>query len=45
MQVFWFIPTHGDSRYLGTADTRAARFEPLAIWDDLTLARSPRPEL
>ena len=20
MQVFWFIPTHGDTRYLGTAD-------------------------
>ncbi len=20
MQVFWFIPTHGDSRYLGTAE-------------------------
>ena len=20
MQIFWFIPTHGDSRYLGTAD-------------------------
>ena len=19
MQIFWFIPTHGDSRYLGTA--------------------------
>lgn len=25
MQVFWFIPTHGDSRYLGTAEgARAA---------------------
>lgn len=20
MQVFWFIPTHGDSRYLGTGE-------------------------
>src|SRR5881392_3405411 len=20
MQVFWFIPTHGDSRYLGTSE-------------------------
>ena len=20
MQVFWFIPTHGDGRYLGTAE-------------------------
>ncbi len=20
MQVFWFIPTHGDSRYLGTPE-------------------------
>ena len=19
MQIFWFIPTHGDSRYLGTS--------------------------
>lgn len=19
MNIFWFIPTHGDSRYLGTA--------------------------
>ena len=23
MQVFWFLPTHGDSRYLGT--TQGAR--------------------
>ena len=28
MQVFWFIPTHGDSRYLGTAQgARAATFD------------------
>ena len=20
MQVFWFLPTHGDSRYLGTSE-------------------------
>ena len=20
MQIFWFIPTHGDSRYLGTSE-------------------------
>ena len=20
MQIFWFLPTHGDSRYLGTTD-------------------------
>ena len=20
MQVFWFLPTHGDSRYLGTGE-------------------------
>ena len=20
MQLFWFIPTHGDSRYLGTSE-------------------------
>jgi alkanesulfonate monooxygenase len=27
MKVFWFIPTHGDSRYLGTAEgARAADF-------------------
>lgn len=23
MEVFWFIPTHGDSRYIGT--TKGAR--------------------
>jgi alkanesulfonate monooxygenase len=22
MNVFWFIPTHGDSRYLGTSEAR-----------------------
>jgi alkanesulfonate monooxygenase len=28
MKVFWFIPTHGDSRYLGTAEgARAADFD------------------
>lgn len=28
MKCFWFIPTHGDSRYLGTADgARAADFD------------------
>ena len=28
MQVFWFIPTHGDSRYLGTAEgARAATYD------------------
>ncbi|RKP44243.1 FMNH2-dependent alkanesulfonate monooxygenase [Pararobbsia silviterrae] len=28
MNVFWFIPTHGDSRYLGTTDgARAATFD------------------
>lgn len=28
MQVFWFIPTHGDSRYLGTAEgARAVGFD------------------
>ena len=25
MKIFWFIPTHGDSRYLGTAEGRARR--------------------
>jgi alkanesulfonate monooxygenase len=20
MQIFWFLPTHGDSRYLGTSE-------------------------
>ena len=28
MQVFWFLPTHGDSRYLGT--TEGARSVDLA---------------
>jgi alkanesulfonate monooxygenase len=28
MKVFWFIPTHGDSRYLGTSEgARAATFD------------------
>jgi alkanesulfonate monooxygenase len=28
MNVFWFVPTHGDSRYLGTSDgARAADFD------------------
>ena len=28
MNVFWFIPTHGDSRYLGTSKgARAATFD------------------
>ncbi|WP_427309945.1 FMNH2-dependent alkanesulfonate monooxygenase [Cupriavidus sp. H39] len=28
MQVFWFIPTHGDSRYLGTSEgARAVSFD------------------
>lgn len=28
MDVFWFIPTHGDGRYLGTtAGARPATFE------------------
>jgi alkanesulfonate monooxygenase len=28
MKVFWFIPTHGDSRYLGTAEgARAADYD------------------
>src|SRR5262245_18679410 len=28
MKIFWFIPTHGDSRYLGTAKgARAADFD------------------
>ncbi|CAB3799024.1 FMNH2-dependent alkanesulfonate monooxygenase [Pararobbsia alpina] len=28
MNVFWFIPTHGDSRYLGTSDgARSASFD------------------
>jgi alkanesulfonate monooxygenase len=28
MKVFWFIPTHGDSRYLGTAEgARAATYD------------------
>ena len=28
MKILWFIPTHGDSRYLGTArGARAASFD------------------
>ena len=28
MQVLWFIPTHGDSRYLGTSEgARAISFD------------------
>ena len=28
MNVFWFIPTHGDSRYLGTSQgARAADYD------------------
>ena len=28
MDVFWFIPTHGDSRYLGTSQgARAASYD------------------
>ncbi|MDC6131495.1 LLM class flavin-dependent oxidoreductase, partial [Burkholderia gladioli] len=28
MNVFWFIPTHGDSRYLGTSEgARAADYD------------------
>src|SRR5690349_904801 len=28
MRVFWFIPTHGDARYLGTSDgARAATYD------------------
>jgi alkanesulfonate monooxygenase len=27
MNIFWFIPTHGDSRYLGTSEgAREVRF-------------------
>jgi len=29
MQVFWFIPTHGDSRYLGTAEGHAKSITPI----------------
>ena len=25
MKILWFIPTHGDSRYLGTTQGRARR--------------------
>ncbi|PLZ03592.1 alkanesulfonate monooxygenase, FMNH(2)-dependent [Burkholderia sp. WAC0059] len=38
MNVFWFIPTHGDSRYLGTAegarDTDLAYFQQIATAAD-----------
>ena len=33
MQVFWFIPTHGDSRYLGT--TEGARAVDLAYFKQI----------
>lgn len=36
MQVFWFIPTHGDSRYLGT--TRGARIANHAYFKQIAQA-------
>ena len=45
MKIFWFIPTHGDSRYLGTA--KGARqlnhdyLKQVAVAAD-SLARRPR---
>ena len=38
MNVFWFIPTHGDSRYLGTTEGA-----PLLAVDRLTLTYGDRP--
>jgi alkanesulfonate monooxygenase len=36
MNVFWFIPTHGDSRYLGT--TEGARATDLAYFQQIAVA-------
>ncbi|PVX73642.1 FMNH2-dependent alkanesulfonate monooxygenase [Paraburkholderia unamae] len=36
MNVFWFIPTHGDSRYLGTAE--GARAADLAYFQQIAVA-------
>lgn len=36
MNVFWFIPTHGDSRYLGT--TEGARAADLAYFQQIAVA-------
>ena len=32
VQVFWFLPTHGDSRYLGTAEGARAVDLPYLRW-------------
>ena len=36
MKIFWFIPTHGDSRYLGTSkgarQVDHAYMKPWIIW-------------
>ena len=29
INVFWFLPTHGDGRYLGTATDRNGRIDTL----------------
>ncbi len=29
MKIFWFIPTHGDSRYLGTTRALAKSIMPI----------------
>jgi alkanesulfonate monooxygenase len=36
MKIFWFIPTHGDSRYLGSA--RGARVADLAYFKQIAVA-------
>jgi len=36
MKIFWFIPTHGDSRYLGSA--RGARVNDLAYFKQIAIA-------
>jgi alkanesulfonate monooxygenase len=36
MRIFWFIPTHGDSRYLGSA--RGARVNDLAYFKQIAIA-------
>jgi alkanesulfonate monooxygenase len=36
MKLFWFIPTHGDSRYLGSRD--GARVADLAYFKQIAIA-------
>ena len=47
MKIFWFIPTHGDSRYLGTSRNlvmavRVRSAEPLRLVTALWKPNDPR---